>query len=260
MAICLQSSVVRRLLALLLGGALLLTLTAAHSADRDALRDIVQRQCLPDWLLHHDPSPCLRVSRARGAGSAGGYALLADRKGGAHFLLIPLGTLTGIESPELLAPDAPDYFAAAWQARDRVAAVVGHALPRELIGLAINSRPTRGQDQLHIHIECVGARLFAALHAQGSQLGDRWSSLRLSVWNYRAMRVMGPSLARDPVRLLADGVPGAREHMGAYTLVVVGMQFRDGPGFAIVTGRAVPGGELLLDGSCSLAHHLPGAP
>ena len=50
------------------------------------------------------------------------YALLADRKGGAHFLLIPIRSISDIESPELEEPGAPNHFAAAWQARDRLAA------------------------------------------------------------------------------------------------------------------------------------------
>jgi len=41
--------------------------------------------------------------------------VLADRKGGAHYLLIPTQTMAGIESGELLDPEAPNYFAEAWQ-------------------------------------------------------------------------------------------------------------------------------------------------
>ena len=41
-----------------------------------------------------------------------GYAILHDRKGGAHSLLISdAQRFTGIESPELAAPGAPNYFA-----------------------------------------------------------------------------------------------------------------------------------------------------
>jgi len=74
----------------------------------------VQEQCLVHWLQQHDPAPCERVTA--------GYALLADRKGGAHFLLIPTRAIAGIESSELETPEVPNYFSAAWQARDLIAA------------------------------------------------------------------------------------------------------------------------------------------
>ncbi len=65
-------------------GAALLCATAL-CANRDALRQIVQEQCAVHWQQQHDPAPCERVEAA--------FALLADRKGGAHFLLIPRSPL-----------------------------------------------------------------------------------------------------------------------------------------------------------------------
>ena len=76
--------------------------------------------------------------------------MLADRKGGAHFLLIPTQTMAGIESNELLDPDSPNYFAEAWHARDLITRFVGHPVPRTAIGLAVNTAHSRGQDQFHI--------------------------------------------------------------------------------------------------------------
>jgi CDP-diacylglycerol pyrophosphatase len=234
----------------------ILVLPAARSADRDALREIVQRRCLPDWLHRNNPAPCERVSV--GADVESGYALLADRKGGAHFLLIPTGTLTGIESPQLLSPYVPNYFAAAWQARDLVERVLGHAVTRDQIGLAVNSRLTRGQDQLHIHIECLGETAYRALQSHAAMLGSSWTRLPIGWWHYQARRVMDRALERsNPFELLAAGLPDARAHMGSYTIVVAGMRFADGPGFVLIAGRDVPGGEHLLDRSCAIAHRPP---
>src|ERR1700744_4476116 len=87
-------------------------------AARDDLQRIVQQQCLPAWRQRHDPAPCLSIRAGTGATDEG-YALLADRKGGAHFLLSPLRTLSGIESPALLQPGGPNYFPAPWHARTR---------------------------------------------------------------------------------------------------------------------------------------------
>ena len=102
----------------------------APDAGADALRQIVQNQCVLNWTQHNNPAPCERVSLADAKSSDSGYAVLADPGGGAHYLLIPTQTMAGIESGELLDPDAPNYFAEAWSARDLIAKFVGHAVPR----------------------------------------------------------------------------------------------------------------------------------
>ena len=94
------------------GIALLVLLAAPCSAaDPNALWQIVGGQCVPDEQQHHSPEPCAAVDLA------GGYAVLKDIVGDTQFLLIPTTRVTGIESPEILAPGAPNYFAAAWRAR-----------------------------------------------------------------------------------------------------------------------------------------------
>jgi CDP-diacylglycerol pyrophosphatase len=183
-----------------------------------------------------------------------GYAVLADAKGGAHFLLIPATTVVGIESPDVLKPEAPNYFAGAWQARDRVAAVLGRDVRRGDIGLAVNSQQHRSQDQLHIHIECLGQDVHRVLQAAADRLTGHWTPVNLAQWQYEGMRVMGEDLKQaNPFALLAERMPGAKQEMGAYTLMVAGMQFKDGPGFILLTGKNVPGTEVLLDPTCAVA-------
>jgi len=228
--------------------------------DRDALRQIVQQQCMPHWSEHHDPTPCVRVVSPD-------YAVLADRKGGAHFLLIAARSVTGIEDPAVLDPGSPNYFDAAWQARDRLATVVGHPLPRDAVGLAINSARARTQDQLHIHIECLQPRLRQALRAAAAQLGDHWARLPSAEFPYLALRIRGEQLGSlNPFVLLADGEPGARQDMAAYTIVVAGASLPEGPGFIVLAGRTprrealllprpeglVAPGETLLDSTCAV--------
>jgi len=244
---------------LLAGAAWALTV---RSAERDALRQIVQQQCLPHWSERHDPAPCLRIE-------APDFAVLADQKGGAHLLLIATQTVTGIEDPALLASGAPNYFAAAWRARDRLAAAAGHALARDAVGLAINSALARGQDQLHIHIACLRPRLQRALRsaAATARVGDHWSALPDKEFPYQAIRVRGAELdSVNPFMLLAEGQPGARSNMAAYTIIVAGAQLPEGPGFIVLAGRTptrealplplapglVPPGETMLESSCAL--------
>jgi len=131
--------------------------------------------------------------------------------------------------------------------------VIGHDVPRRAVGLALNSKHARSQDQLHIHIECLRADVAGSLQAAATRLTDTWSGVEVAGWHFAAMRVMGEELgASDPFRLLAKRPPDANAGLEDYSLIVAGMQFKDGPGFAVLAGTSLPG-ELLLDSSCAVA-------
>jgi CDP-diacylglycerol pyrophosphatase len=222
-------------------------------SGRDALRQIVQNQCVLNWSQHHDPAPCERVFLADPKNNSSGYAVLADRKGGAHYLLIPTQTMAGVDGSELLDPDMPNYFAEAWHARDLITKFVGHDVPRTAIGLAVNTAQARSQNQFHIHIECLRKDVAESLQASAEQLTDIWTPVSVAGATYHALRIMGDGLdGSNPFELLATLKPDVRRHMGDYTLVFAGMQFKNGPGFIALTATG-PTGELLLDSSCSVA-------
>jgi CDP-diacylglycerol pyrophosphatase len=220
---------------------------------RDALRQIVQDQCVVNWTHHNDPAPCERVYLSDGKANGPGYAVLADQKGGAHYLLIPTQTMAGTDASELLDPDMPNYFAQAWHARDLLTKFVGHEVPRTAIGLAINNVQNRSQDQFHIHIECLRREVMESLHAAAEHLTDSWSPISVAGSTYQALRIGSVDLdGSNPFELLANLNPEVRHHMGDYTLVVAGMQFTSGPGFVVLTGTGRTG-ELLLESSCTVA-------
>jgi CDP-diacylglycerol pyrophosphatase len=220
---------------------------------RDALRQIVQNQCVVNWLQHHDPAPCVRVFLADQKISDSGYAVLADRKGGAHYLLIPTQTMSGTEGSELLDPDMPNYFAEAWHARDLITKFVGHEVPRSAIGLAVNTAHARTQDQFHIHIDCLRQDVFESLRTAAERMTDVWSPIDVAGSTYRGLRITAEGLdGSNLFELLATLGPDTRHHMGDYTLVATGMQFKSGPGFIVLAGTG-PTGELLLDSSCAVA-------
>jgi CDP-diacylglycerol pyrophosphatase len=213
--------------------------TTPHaSADPNALWTIVHEQCVPDQETNSDPAPCSLVDL--GAGEQRGYAVLKDLVGATQFLLIPTERIPGIESPALLEPDAPNYFAAAWDASSFVDARAGVDIPRDWMSLAINSAVARSQDQLHIHIDCVRADVREAVSRHIGDIGPDWAPFPepLSGHPYLAMSVEGDTLdATNPVQLLANRT----NDMGLETLVVVGTYLRDGkPGFVLLASRADP--------------------
>jgi CDP-diacylglycerol pyrophosphatase len=223
------------------------------NAGRDALRQVVQNQCLQNWRQHKDPSPCERIWLSSPQPDSPGYAVLEDRRGGAHYLLIPLQTFSGTESGELLDPELPNYFSQAWNARDLLDAYVGHAVPRTAVGLALDTPRARDQDQFHIHIECLRPEVLDALHASAAQITGKWSPITVIGSTYQARRVADPNLeATRPFELVAQLSPDAKHHLENYTVLISGMQYPDGAGFVILTSTG-PTAGLMLDPGCTVA-------
>ncbi len=226
--------------------ALLAFLAASCSTKNpNALWQIVGEQCVPDEQQNHSPRPCETVDLA------GGYAVLKDIVGDTQFLLIPTTRVTGIESPEILAPGAPNYFEAAWQARRFVDERAHRELPRDALSLVINSKDRRSQNQLHIHVDCVRLDVQAALRQHANAISAHWAPFpeQLVGHDYMAMRIDQPDLTHaNPFLHLANGIPGARENMGSYTLAVVGQP----NGFVLLAGQGW--GEALQDHACAAAH------
>jgi CDP-diacylglycerol pyrophosphatase len=178
-------------------------------------------------------------------------------------LLIPTTQISGIESPAVRAPNATNYFAAAWEGRTHIDAALHVTLPRDDIGLAINSVVSRSQDQLHIHFSCIRPDVGKMLHEYEGDIGNEWAPFKVSLvgHRYNAMWVSGEHLSpHNPFRLLAEGLPGAMQDMGNRTLVVIGLTRTDGTkGFVMLVDQVnrergdLANGEELLDNACQVA-------
>jgi CDP-diacylglycerol pyrophosphatase len=240
--------------ALLAAATALLGAAPAH-ADRMALWTIVHDQCAPHVAAGQGPKPCERADLSQG--EAKGVALLKDLHGVAQYLAIPTGRVAGIEDPQVLAPDAPNYFAYAWANRDALEAKLGRALPREAVGVSINSQFSRSQDQLHLHVDCMDKDVAASLAGYKDVLDDQWRVMVVALKGrrYWARRLDSADLSdAAPFRLLADGLEGAKDHMGLETLIAVGADFAGKAGFILLADHAeLAGGghaEDLQDHDC----------
>ena len=139
------------------GGVCAATDVSRSETNRDALWKVVDSVCVPDMRLRGSPAPCAQVDLRRG------FVVMKDIPGRAQVLLIPTRHITGIEDPQLLSPAGPNYWQAAWDARGSFEQRLGRRVPREAIGLAINSALSRTQDQLHIHVACLRPDVAAML-------------------------------------------------------------------------------------------------
>ena len=231
-------------------------------ADPNALWNIVHGECVPHMQAGLGPKPCERVDLAGGV--AEGVAILKDLVGVSQMLAIPTRRITGIEDPQMLEPDAPPVFADGWGAKDLVEARLGRALPREAIGLAINSQWARSQDQFHVHVDCVAIPVMKELAEYATALDDQWRAMTVPLKGrvYFARRVDSADL-RDvaPLKLLADGLEGARAQMGAYSLAAIGATLDGRPDFVLLADQfSLEGGghaEDLEDHDCAIAHSGP---
>jgi CDP-diacylglycerol pyrophosphatase len=160
-------------------------------------------------------------------------AVLKDRCGSTHFLLIATARRAGIESAELLRDDEPDYFADAWAARDRVIAASGRAdVSSAELALAINSRWGRSQEQLHIHIDLVNPSVRETLQQWSGDAASR-PTVELFGHTYRITHIASLQLPTPFQRVLVAGASAWQR--GRETIAVVG----DGhSGFYLLAGRA----------------------
>jgi CDP-diacylglycerol pyrophosphatase len=246
---------------LLAGGIALGALLAGRAAlaDRMALWRIVHSQCVPAAQREVKlPKPCLSVDLTDG--ESGGHAVIKDLVGVAQLLAIPTAPVTGIEDPKLLRPGAPNYFAAAWRARELMAAFLKPAPAREDVSVAVNSKFSRSQDQLHLHVDCLKGEVVKALADYAPHLDGEWRPMTVALAgrNYWARRADSADLADvDPFRLLGDEMPKAKDEMGLWSLAAVPVDFAGRPGFALLADHAelTAGGhaEDLQDHDCAVA-------
>jgi CDP-diacylglycerol pyrophosphatase len=232
------------------------------SADPSALWRIVHDACLPHAEAGQGPRPCESVDLARGVTE--GVAILKDLVGVAQMLAIPTRRISGIEDPQMLAPDAPPVFADGWKAKALVEARLNHPLPREAVALALNSKWARSQDQLHVHVDCVAKPVAAALAEYRPALDENWRAMTVPLAGrvYFARRLDSTDLGdHDPIRLLAEGLEGAKANLRAYSLAAVGATFDGKPGFILLADRfSLEGGgraEDIQDHDCAIAQLAP---
>jgi CDP-diacylglycerol pyrophosphatase len=189
----------------LAGGACLAyaaTTMDSAASDRQALWQVV-RACVATYELTGAAFPCLKVDLTGGVQN--GYAVLRPPFGKSDTILTPTRKVVGVEDTWLQNPSSPNYFQAAWNAR--ALATEGSEEPS---ALAINSRYSRTQDQLHIHIGCLVASARRRLQVAAASLPiGEWKRVDsvitdARVWGYRTGSA---DLAGfDPFRLAAQGL------------------------------------------------------
>lgn len=228
---------------------LLLALAATDPAPspvashRDALWQIVHDQCLAQYRDHSLYAPCSLVD------TAGRFVVFKESLGPYQYLLIPSDPVSGIEDPQLLAENAPNYLHQAWGARGFLVEILQRRVRETDIVLAINPRAARTQDQLHIHISCLKPAIREQLDAVA--LGTAWAPAFGPYW----ARTL--SLAQleqgNPFRLVEQWVKTQRSEMASASVALLSRRPGEVVVLAAVGSADRPiAAEALQDHLCSV--------
>jgi CDP-diacylglycerol pyrophosphatase len=190
--------------------------------------------CVHDHLLRLEEECHAAVSsnKAPPSGCATDYRILKSNKGCNDFLLIPTRRMPGLEAPELQKAKGLNYWAIAWtRAKEFV--------PCHDIGLAVNSRCGRTENQLHIHMSCVQPGLRSFLDKDGARITGTWSAIT-AVNPYGPYRLIRIGKGSDPFKLMLT-LPGAQntsDWKEKETLALIPVESgTDKAGFYLLAGR-----------------------
>jgi CDP-diacylglycerol pyrophosphatase len=230
---------------------------APAKADRNQLWMIVSFKCMRHLAKSEAPIPCDSIDTTLGWDR--GVALLKDGVGVARMLAIPTHPVSGIEDPAVLAEGEPNYFAVAWSERNALPMRLHVTPPEGSVAVVVDSKTAREQDQLHLIVDCLDPQVASVIADEAPRIGVEWKPMTVPIKgrSYWARRVEA-SRAEDisPFRLLADGLPGAKETIGAWSLALTQPASLGTRGFVLLADRADgdAGGRArdLLDPTCAV--------
>ncbi|WP_082743474.1 MULTISPECIES: CDP-diacylglycerol diphosphatase [unclassified Burkholderia] len=176
----------------------LISANAQAAANPDSLRDSFEKTCLGKDV---DREKCLTEGQD--------FGIFKTNKPPYHFLFMPVVRISGIESSEFWDGSYPSWFSNAWRYRYLVAAHLGSgSLTADKISIAINSKQRRTQNQLHIHMSCIGPGVSEKLDVVGTE----WMDVKIKdasgyEHTYHAIRMPGADLPSSLNSMLLDKYP-----------------------------------------------------
>lgn len=225
-------------------------------ASRSAL-GLVIRACEVNSTLTASPYPCLKIVHTQDPLSS--YVVLREPTNKERTILAPLADVPGIEDPRLLAADAPNYFEDAWRERtDGLGLPAWKDSPRNF-ALAINAANWRTQDRLHIHMGCQTPRFRALLKTHATEIGSgRFTNLKTKAGWWAIFYEADDLSNMNPLKLVADGIVGARSNMENVVIGVFSSKSAEGQHGFYILARIIGennvrgSAEDMIDPKCQL--------
>lgn len=194
--------------------------------SRDAIGKLDQKCTVENYRGVELSPPCRKAE---------GFVVIKACQGPTQFLLMPMKPISGVEAAALQDPNEANYFAQAWDNRhlveeEREKKQLGGRGGLENIGLDVNSRPFRSQDQLHIHIDYLRNGILGELSAHDDgewfpvpSIGRTYEAKRVGLREFRetspfimiakrlgALGAKPPIMASENIIVVPGGPIGAR--------------------------------------------------
>jgi CDP-diacylglycerol pyrophosphatase len=215
-------------------------------ADREALWSVIRTLCIPASYFGVR-FPCVKVDRTEN------YAIVeSPTNDRLDFVITPTTRIAGIESLVSGLTDYPNLWRIAWRERSLLQQSSARPLDWDAVALAVNSRSTRSQDQLHIHLGCINAALRAFLAVETFPSSPQWLLRRPDgVGSGVFMKILPrEAIDKDFFRLIFDEIPGGKTFAEKETIVVAGVKQGAWRGFALMVTLEPTPAEAFLAAGC----------
>jgi CDP-diacylglycerol pyrophosphatase len=223
--------------------------TAAQTGkrtDREALWSLIHSVCVP--ISYFGLSyPCLSVNRREG------YVLIRSPiRGMIDVLVSPTTKIQGLESKELLSTEAPNIWLSAWKERSRLNALSSRQLSPTQIMMAVNSKATRSQDQLHLHLGCVRRGVREFFQSQTIPETQTWIPVHIDAVNANFFMKALPAdgLKQNAFKIVSNELPDGIRSGEKQLVAVVGSETRSFNGFFLLVSFDPISAESLMDNLC----------
>jgi CDP-diacylglycerol pyrophosphatase len=214
--------------------------------DRQALWSVIGTVCVPASYFG-STFPCARVNRDRG------YAVLkSPAPYGLSFIVTPIVPMAGIESLAATTGDTKGLWLAAWEERILLERAANRKINWRDVVLAVNSKATRSQDQLHIHLGCINGSLRDFLAVEPSSIEGNWQLVHPSSMNasFFVKLIREESIKDDLFKLVFDAIPGGRLFAEKQSIAVAGVTRGSWRGFALIVTLEAVSAEAFLARDC----------
>lgn len=206
----------------------------------DALWNIVNNQCVPKKKSGQKPAPCDEVTFIKSQEQ--GYVILKDLNGPLQYLLMPVAKITGVESPELLNTNEPNYFYESWNARSYMIKRYGADIPADDISLTVNSELGRSQNHLHVHISCIRPDIKKIVNENLAKINSKWNDFPIEILGhkYRAIKISESEFKKNNIfSLVAADIPDGNKNINRYGIAMMAVKNKKkGHDFIVLTSRA----------------------
>ena len=214
--------------------------------DRQALWSVIRTLCLPASYFGAS-FPCLKVDRAAG------YAILRPpSQSSLDFIITPTINIEGIESLSRLHEKPPHLWKAGWMSRDLLREAAHHDLSWDGIVLAVNSKFTRNQDQLHLHLGCLEPKLKEIISAEARIGGSNWRIIKpKSIKAGLLVKFLTQEqIDADLFAMINNEIPGRENSIESQTIALAGVESGSDRGFVLMVTLAMAPAEKFLSPTC----------